>query len=115
MTEDNASPHPTLAPSTEVEEDFVAPLTAVRGALEILRDVPALGEDERLRFVGTVLRGCARPDNGVEALAQTVYAAGQQALSSAPGEDARTIDPDKLPSRDAALARIEQMKSTPTG
>ena len=32
MTEDNASPQPTIALSTKVEEDFVAPLAAVRGA-----------------------------------------------------------------------------------
>ncbi len=92
MPDDDARPHPTLALSTKVEEDFVAPLAAMRGALEILRDFPNLGEDERLRFVETALRGCTRLEKGVEELARTVYAAGQQTLSPAPEESARTID-----------------------
>ena len=92
MPDDDAQPHPTIALSTKVEEDFVAPLTAMRGALEILRDFPNLGEDERLRFVETALRGCARLEKGAEGLAQTVYAAGQQTLSPAPEDGARTID-----------------------
>ncbi len=92
MLDDDVRPHPTLALSTKVEEDFVAPLAAMRGALEILRDFPNLGEDERLRFVETALRGCARLEKGVEELARTVYAAGQQTLSPAPEESTRTID-----------------------
>ena len=92
MPDDDTQPHPTIALSTKVEEDFVAPLTAMRGALEILRDFPNLKEDERLRFVETALRGCARLEKGVEELAQTVYAAGQQTLSPAPEDGARTID-----------------------
>ena len=31
MSEDDAAPHPTLALSTKVEEDFVAPLAVGRG------------------------------------------------------------------------------------
>lgn len=68
----------TLALKTKVEEDFVSPLTAVRGALEILRDFPDLECEERLRFVNTALKECARLENGVEQLARTVYAAGQR-------------------------------------
>ena len=78
MSEDNAHPHPTLALSTKVEEDFVAPLAAVRGALEILRDFSSLEAGERLRFIETALGGCARLQQGVDDLARTVYAAGQR-------------------------------------
>ena len=77
MPEDRQGPQSTLALNTKVEEDFVAPLTAVRGALEILRDFPALGDDERRRFVSTALRGCTQLERSVEELAGTVYAAGQ--------------------------------------
>ena len=86
MPEDDAPPHPTLALSTKVEEDFVAPLTAVRGSLEILRDFSDLGTDERLRFIETALGGCARLEKGIGELARTVYAAGRQTLS-APREE----------------------------
>lgn len=71
----------TLALKTKVEEDFVSPLTAVRGALEILRDFPDLECEERLRFVNTALKECARLENGVEQLARTVYAAGHRGQS----------------------------------
>ena len=81
MSEDDTPPHPTLALSTKVEEDFIAPLTAVRGSLEILRDFSDLGADERLRFIETALGGCARLEKGIGELARTVYAAGQQTLS----------------------------------
>ncbi len=84
MSEDNALPHSTLALSTKVEEDFVAPLAAVRGALEILRDFSNLEADERRRFVEAALRGCARLQKGIDDLARTVYAAGQQTLAAAP-------------------------------
>ena len=82
MSEADAQPHPTLALSTKVEEDFVAPLAAVRGALEILRDYSDLEADERARFIERALRGCARLERGVEELARTVYAAGQQPPST---------------------------------
>lgn len=81
---------PTLALSTKVEEDFVSPLTSLRGALEILRDFPDLAQDEREQFLETALRGCARLEQSVEDLAKTVYAAGQQAeqsLSAKPSLD----------------------------
>ena len=84
MSEDNAAPHPTLALSTKFEEDFVAPLTAVRGALEILRDYSNLEPGERLRFTETALRGCARLQKGLDELARTVYAAGRQDVSASP-------------------------------
>ncbi len=79
MPKDRQQSTPTLALSTKVEEDFVAPLTSLRGALEILRDFQDLSDEERERFVETALRGCARLEQSVEDLAKTVYAAGQQA------------------------------------
>lgn len=80
----------TLALKTKVEEDFVSPLTAVRGALEILRDFPDLECEERLRFVNTALKECARLEQGIEQLAYTVYAAGQRGQSPEAGSaDAR--------------------------
>ena len=82
MSEDDAAPHPTLALSTKVEEDFVAPLAAVRGALEILRDYSDLDADDRLRFVATALRGCARLQKGIDELARTVYATRRRTLSA---------------------------------
>ena len=71
----------TLTLSTKVEEEFVSPLTAIRGALEILRDFPDLAAAERRQFVETALSGCAKLENGVKQLAETVYDAGR---SSAP-------------------------------
>jgi len=70
----------TLALSTKVEEDFVAPLTAVRGSLEILRDFSDLTEEERKNFVERALKGCARLESSIEELARTVYAAGHETL-----------------------------------
>ena len=82
MSLEDAPPHATLALSTKVEEDFVAPLAALRGALEILRDFSSLEADERMRFIETALRSCARLQKGVDELARTVYAAGHQTLSA---------------------------------
>jgi len=82
MSKDRPDPPPTLALSTKVEEDFVSPLTSLRGVLEILRDFQDLSDDERERFLETALRGCARLEQSVEDLAKTVYAAGQQAQAA---------------------------------
>ena len=92
MSEDNAAPHPTLALSTKFEEDFVAPLTAVRGALEILRDYSNLEAGERLRFTETALRGCARLQRGIDELARTVYAVGRRSVSAAPANGVPRTD-----------------------
>ncbi len=82
----------TLALNTKVETDFVAPLTAVRSALEILRDFPDLGDDDRRRFVESALRGCARLEHGIEQLSESVYAAGEGA--AAPAQDDPLADDD---------------------
>ncbi len=70
--------NPTLALSTKVEEDFVGPLTALRGALEILRDYPDLNERKRNGFVSNALRSCHRLEQAVNDLADAVYAAGEE-------------------------------------
>lgn len=82
MPQDRSDPHPTLALSTKVEEDFVAPLTAVRGALEILRDVHDLTDDEHRKFVETALRSCASLEASVAELSASVYAAGKQSYDN---------------------------------
>ena len=74
---DRSSALSTLALSTKVEEDFVSPLTSLRGALEILRDFPELSEDDRDRFLKTALTGCSKLEQSVDDLAKAVYAAGQ--------------------------------------
>lgn len=78
MVEERSDQILTLALSTKLEEDFVAPLTAARGALEILRDYPDLEDKERQQFVSTALRSCQQLENAISELAHTVYAAGQQ-------------------------------------
>lgn len=69
----------TLALSTKVEELFVSPLTAIRGALEILRDFPDLDAEESRKFVETALRECGRLEQGIDELADAVYEAARRA------------------------------------
>ncbi len=84
MTEKQAPRQETLALSTKLEEDFVSPLTAMRGALEILRDYPDLPQDERIRFAEAALRGCARLEASVRHLGDTVYADREAAAANMP-------------------------------
>ncbi len=79
MSADKSNIYPTLALETKVEEDFVAPLTAVRGSLEILRDFAELSDEERQRFLDAALRGCTRLEQSVKELGEAVYSAGQKA------------------------------------
>ena len=79
MSKEQESAAQTLGLSTKVEEDFISPLTSLRGALEILRDYPELPKDEREQFLGTALRGCARLEQSVEDLSKSVYSAGLRA------------------------------------
>ncbi len=51
-----------------LEDDFVTPLTTIRGLLEILRDCPDLPQAERRRFIDMALTDCARLDRGIERL-----------------------------------------------
>jgi hypothetical protein len=85
MPQQSADAESTLALSTKLEEQFVSPLTAVKGALEILRDFPDLTAQERQRFLATALAECERLSRGIEELAATVYAAGKQARERPPG------------------------------
>lgn len=84
MSQNGADTNSTLALNTILEEDFVSPLTAIRGALEILRDFPDLSPEDRQRFVTTALSECARLEDGVEHLGSTVYSAGQRAQHDEP-------------------------------
>jgi hypothetical protein len=84
MVDEMPEKRPTLALSTKVEEDFVAPLTAIRGALEILRDYPDLEEEKRHSFLNTALRGCRHLEKAVAELADTVYAAGNRVAEPKP-------------------------------
>lgn len=85
MPGDRAADDFTLALSTTLEEDFVSPLTAMRGALEILRDYPDLSEAERQRFLAAALDECQRLTRGVEHLAASVYEAGRRSRQRPPG------------------------------
>jgi len=74
MTDDPTNTELTLALNTMLERDFVSPLTAIRGVLEIIRDFPDLSSAERERFLANALTDCARLENGIDHLAETVYA-----------------------------------------
>ncbi len=91
MKEARTNPLPTLELETKVEAEFVAPLTAVRGSLELLRDVPDLSEEDRQRFLDTALRGCARLEQAVKELGNAVYAAGQKVKD----ESSDSVGPDE--------------------
>lgn len=84
-----------LVLSTRLEEDFVTPLTAVRGFLELLRDIDDLSAEERRKFAGTALEACTRLEGGVDRLAMRVYAAPAEEIAveatPAPGEFAERI------------------------
>jgi len=84
--------------STKLEEEFIGPLAAIRGVLEILRDNHDLAGPDRARFVNTALRACARLEAGVNGLASNVYAAGERALS-AEGAPPEAPDPAGYASR----------------
>jgi len=81
-----------LALNTRVEEEFVTPLTAIRGSLEVIRDYPDMPEVERQRFVDAALQECSRIEAGVADLASSVYAAGQRSLKSG----AAKLPPEKI-------------------
>ena len=98
---------PTSTLSTKLEEDFIAPLTAIRGALEILRDYPDLSDTERQRFLNVALSGCARLEQGVADLGTSVYAAGRQEnASSDAGREAVPSRTEPIPSGGPFTDRI---------
>lgn len=77
----------TLALDTKLEREFVQPLTAVRGALEILRDYPEMEDDERRRFLAVALNGCSKLEVGVTQLSHAVYDAAAHADAKADSAD----------------------------
>lgn len=87
MSTTQPDPPDTSTLNTKVEEDFVSPLTAIRGALEILRDYPDLESDRRLRFIENALGECARLERGVTELATAVYAAARRVAPEAETEE----------------------------
>ena len=109
MFEDQQASISTLALSTKVEEEFVSPLTAIRGALEILRDFPDLAAAERHQFVETALRGCAKLENGVKKLAETVYDAGQSSTSK-PSQDSASADALAAPNATATTGHGDRIR-----
>lgn len=84
----------TLALDTKVEKEFVAPLTALRANLEILRDFPDLDAEERQKFLETAILACTRLEKAVEELGTAVYSAGRQA-ETRKSEDPSTSKHDK--------------------
>lgn len=79
MSKEQSTPPDTTTLSTKLEEDFVSPLTAIRGSLEILRDFPDLDTNQRRRFVTSAIEECGRLERGIQELAASVYAAGRRA------------------------------------
>ena len=71
----------TQALSTKLEEEFISPLTAVRGALEILRDFPQLSTTDQQQFIQNALTECTRLESGIEHLARTVYSDAEESDS----------------------------------
>lgn len=80
MAKDTSDASQILGLNTKVEEDFVMPLTAIKGVLELLRDFPDLDTEKRQSFVSSALHECDRLEDGIEQLAESVYAAGRLGL-----------------------------------
>lgn len=78
MAREASTSQTTLALNTNLEREFVSPLTSIRGALEIIRDYQDLSVEERNRFLNNALQDCARLETGIEHLASTVYAAAER-------------------------------------
>lgn len=96
MTDSREETAPALALGlkTQLEDGFVSPLTAIRGALEILRDFPDLTALERQQFIKAALDECVRLEFGVEQLATSVYSAAERvAEPAAPAEPAAEPEP----------------------
>ena len=93
MSQDPQDTGSTSILSTQLEEDFIAPLTAIRGTLEILRDYADISHEDRARFVAGALDECARIERGIADLGAAVYAPGRE-TPAAPAPGGRvTLDP----------------------
>lgn len=55
-------------PGEDVEDDFVSPLTMIRGVLEMFRDSPAIPQPVAQRFLGLALDDCDRLAESVNRL-----------------------------------------------
>ena len=82
-----------LGLKTQLEDGFVSPLTAIRGALEILRDFPDLTGLERQQFLKAALDECVRLEFGIEQLAASVYAAAERETGQQTAGPAATDQP----------------------
>lgn len=109
MSGESSNPYPTLELETKVEEDFVAPLTAIRGSLEILRDVAELSDDERHKFLETALRGCSRLEQSVRELGEAVYSAAGAAQADS-DDDFETEHHKQYASRIHVLSDIDTIE-----
>ena len=92
MSDDDHGSHGLSTLPTKLEEDFIAPLTAIRGVLEILRDYPDIEPAEQAKFVASALDECARIEHGLRDLGAAVYGADR----STPAADKATrlrLDP----------------------
>jgi len=99
MAQKSVDQRMTLALNTALENEFVTPLTSVRGSLEILRDFPDLSTQERAQFLEMALTGCARLERGIENLASSVYA-------EATDTNAKAVDSDAADESNPYRARI---------
>ena len=61
--------------NTHLEEYFIAPLTGIKGALQILQKFPEMDSEQRTQFVTNALKDCDRLENGVLTLSNSVYGA----------------------------------------
>ncbi|MEM7562615.1 MAG: hypothetical protein AAF353_06140 [Pseudomonadota bacterium] len=77
MAREASTSKTTLALNTNLEREFVSPLTSIRGVLEIIRDYQDLSVEERNRFLTNALQDCTRLESGIEHLASRVYAAAE--------------------------------------
>ena len=82
MSDDSKDQTQTL--NTKVEDAFISPLTAIRGALEILRDFPDMTDAERDGFLNAALDECARLESGIDHLSASVYATERSGGNTTP-------------------------------
>jgi hypothetical protein len=87
MSDDSKDQTQTL--NTKVEDAFISPLTAIRGALEILRDFPDMTDAERDGFLNAALDECARLESGIDHLSASVYATERPEPAVAGGQTGR--------------------------
>jgi hypothetical protein len=80
-------------PGEDVEDDFVSPLTMIRGVLELLRDNPGMPKPSSRRFLGLALDDCDRLGESINRLIENnpdfvKQAKNPRAIAPAEGERA---------------------------